>query len=52
MAKPKRDDKEQSKRFVKKAREMEADKSGKAFERAMKKIVPPKSSFIKDSPQS
>ena len=50
--KPKPDDKEQSKRFVEKAREIEADETGKAFERAMNKTVPPKSSFIKDSPQS
>jgi hypothetical protein len=44
MAKPKRkqDNKEQSERFIEKAREIEADESGKAFERAFKKVSPPK----------
>lgn len=44
MAKPKRkqDDKAQSKRFIEKARETEADETGEDFERAFKKIVPPK----------
>ncbi len=44
MAKPKRkqDDKEQSKRFVEKARELESDETSKAFEKMFKKIVPPK----------
>ena len=44
MAKPKlkQDEKAQSERFIEKARELEADMSGKAFERALKKIVPPK----------
>jgi hypothetical protein len=37
---PKADDKEQSKRFIEKAREIEADETGEAFERAIKKIVP------------
>ena len=37
---PKPDDPEQSKRFIETARELEADESGKAFERAIKKIVP------------
>jgi hypothetical protein len=36
------DNPEQSKRFIEKARELETDKSGKAFERAFKKIVPSK----------
>ena len=35
-------DKEQSKRFIKKAREIGADESGDAFERAFNKIVPPR----------
>ena len=42
--KPKQDDKAQSKRFIEKAREVEADESGKAFEQVFKKIVPPKQS--------
>ena len=41
MAKPKSDDKEQSRRFVEKAREIEADESGETFERAIKKVIPP-----------
>lgn len=47
MAKPKRkqDDKEQSKRFVEKAHEVEADESGEAFERAFKKVVPPQNNL-------
>ncbi len=40
--KPKPDDKEQSKRFIEKAREIEADECGEAFERAFKKILPEK----------
>ena len=40
--KPEPDDKEQSKRFIEKARELGADESGEEFERALKKIVPPK----------
>ena len=44
MAKPKskQDDKEQSKRFIEKARELEADESEETFERAFEKAVPPK----------
>jgi hypothetical protein len=34
--------KEQFKRFVETAREHEVDESGKEFERAFKKVVPPK----------
>lgn len=34
--------KEQSERFKETARKLEADESGKPFERALKKIVPPK----------
>ena len=40
--KPKADDKAQSKRFIEKARELEADESGEAFEREFTKIIPPK----------
>ena len=35
-------DKAQTKRFIDKARELEADETGKRFERALGKIVPPK----------
>ncbi len=40
----KKDEKQkaQSKRFVEKAKELGADESGEAFERAIKKVVPPK----------
>ena len=38
----KKDRKAQSKRFVEKAKELGADESGEAFERALKKIVPPR----------
>jgi len=43
-AKPKREnrkntDKEQSERFIRTARDLEADESGKKFERAFKAIV-------------
>lgn len=38
--KAKPQDKEQSKRFIEKAREIDADESGEAFERAFKKAVP------------
>jgi len=41
---PKPDDPEQSRRFVKAARQIEADETGEAFRRAFEKIVPPKSS--------
>lgn len=36
--KPEPDDKEQSQRFVKTARKLEADESGKSFERAIKSM--------------
>ena len=36
------DDKTQSQRFVETARALEADESGKAFERALKVVVPTK----------
>lgn len=38
---PKPENPEQSKRFVKIARELESDESGEAFERALKIINPP-----------
>ena len=51
MAKPKRKsgDKTQKKRFIEKARELEADESGETFERAFKTIVPPHRS-VSDQP--
>ena len=36
--KPKKEDKEQSQRFVETARDLGADKSGKSFERAIRRI--------------
>ena len=41
--KAKAKDKEQSKRFIEKAREIGADESGESFEHAFKKITPPRS---------
>ena len=41
-AKSEPDDKAQKERFIEKARELEADDSGEEFERAFKKVVPPK----------
>ena len=41
-AKPKQDNKEQSKRFIEKAKEIAADDAGEAFERAVKRVIPPK----------
>ena len=38
----KKDQKDQSERFIEKAKELGVDESGEAFERALKKIVPPK----------
>jgi hypothetical protein len=40
--KPAPDDPEQSKRFIEIARERETDESREAFDKAFKKIVPPK----------
>jgi hypothetical protein len=40
--KQKPDDKEQSQRFVETARELEADESGKSFDKALKNVVPKK----------
>ena len=39
MAKRKRDDPEQSKRFVKTARELESEETGKTFARAMASVL-------------
>jgi hypothetical protein len=39
---PKESQKEQSERFIAAARELEADESGKAFEKAIKRIVRPR----------
>jgi len=36
-------DKEQSERFIETARRLEADESGRRFEEAFRKLVPPKS---------
>ena len=41
-AKSEPDDKAQKERFIEKARELEADDSGEEFDRAFKKILPPK----------
>ena len=41
------DDKAQSERFIDTAREYGADVSGEKFERAFKKVVPPKKSLPK-----
>ena len=41
--KTKLDDAEQKKRFIEKARELGADESEEAFERAFEKVVPPRS---------
>jgi hypothetical protein len=38
--KPEPDDKEQSKRFIETAKELEADKNAENFERAFKTILP------------
>jgi hypothetical protein len=40
--KPKKRDPEQSRRFKEAARDLGVDESGEAFERAFKKIVPPR----------
>lgn len=42
--KTKPDDEAQKKRFLEKARELGADESEEAFEKAFKRIVPPKDS--------
>lgn len=42
----KSDDPEQSKRFIETAREIGTDETGKEFEKAIKRIVPPKRSAI------
>ena len=38
---PKQDNKEQSKRFVETAKKLEADESGKSFEKALGVVVKP-----------
>lgn len=38
--KPDKDDKEQSQRFVETAKELEADKSGRSFHKAVRSIAP------------
>jgi hypothetical protein len=48
MAKPKQDDPKQSERFIKAAREAEADESEEGAERAFKKVVIPKKSSSKE----
>jgi hypothetical protein len=40
--KPEPDDKEQSKRFIDTARELEVDESGKDFDKALNTLIPPK----------
>jgi hypothetical protein len=47
--KPKLTDKEQSERFKQTARELGVDESGKAFERATRAILAPKSSSQDDA---
>ena len=39
---PKPDDEEQSKKFLETAKDLDADKTGKGFERAMGVITPPR----------
>ena len=39
MTRAKKDDKAQSKRFINKARELETDESGEAFDRALNKVI-------------
>ena len=43
-------DKEQSKAFINKARELEADESGRKFEQAFEKIIPRKNRKREDKP--
>jgi hypothetical protein len=50
--KPPPDDPEQSKRFIKAAREIGTDESPEAFERVFKKIVSPKRSTPKGKSES
>lgn len=42
MVNPKEDEKSQKERFIEQARKSEADESGEAFERAFRRVVPPK----------
>ena len=41
---PPKDEKPQKQRFMEAAKAAEVDESGKAFERAVRKVVPPRSS--------
>jgi|GEM_PF-4412837 len=45
-AKPKFTDKAESERFIEAARELGIEETGEAFERAFKKVAPPKSGAI------
>lgn len=45
--KPEPDDEAQKKRFIEKAHELETDESEEAFEKAFKKVVPPKGNHEK-----
>jgi hypothetical protein len=39
--KPKHDNKEQSERFIEKAREITSDDAAEAFDRALEEVIPP-----------
>lgn len=45
---PPKDEKPQKQRFEEAAREAQADESGRQFERAVKKIVPPAQKSMRD----
>lgn len=49
--KPEPDDAEQSARFVEKAKELEADKNVKAFEKAIGLVVPPHTNESRKRPK-
>lgn len=49
--KPEPADKEQSARFVETARQLEVDESGKAFERAIGIVTPPKNVETEKGPK-
>lgn len=49
--KPDPDDKEQSKRFVQTARELESDESGKQFQQALE-IIPSKPTVVRPLPST
>lgn len=46
--KPKKDDPEQSQRFVETARELETDETGKRFDRVLKKVARSPSKPLQD----